>query len=80
MSMPRVVDSYDFFFPQGIPVEMGTGTGRNLFELGYKLSIQQSELYACLIYIETPLLYSVVTQLQNYLCTKNSEAFSWISS
>jgi hypothetical protein len=26
------------------------------------------------------LLYSVVTQLQNYLCTKNSEAFSWISS
>jgi hypothetical protein len=49
--MSRLVSSYELF-SQGILVAWGTGTGRNLLELGNELSLEHSELCVSLIYIE----------------------------
>jgi hypothetical protein len=67
--MPRLVGSYEYI-SQAMPVSLGPGTRRNLLELGNELSLEHSELYVFLIYVENnSYCSSVVTQLQNYFCT-----------
>jgi hypothetical protein len=55
--MLRLVGSHEFI-SQGIFFALLTATGRNLQKLRNKLSLQHSELYVFLVYIENAVVNS----------------------